>query len=639
MEDKGTRRARVAVLAVAAVLALVFGGAAVANASDGGIAVSDASSAPSEANVAVASGGASPFAASGPLYQAASALAGGEPEQSAGGSVVGILIDNTPEQGADPDAPDVSDSYLGILLAPGAGQLLCVSYMLTDGVEYTSDKVAPGWLASKPATDPVWPASRPWPDGFSGEPTFNGWCTDVAGTVPYDFATPVMADLVLWASWADGGRDMVTVTLDAGADGTVADPNNPGANPGRTLALTLRAGSAYPELPTPVRTGYEFVGWFDAELGGSQIYPTPAGVEAARVSEADCTLWAHWTPRTYWVHYVIDEGANVSYDQKVPYDENGAATFMTWDALAQLGYVAPQNKKLLGWHTDPAGDDAKGTFYAAGSAVPDLAQAASTGSLDVYAQWQGEHGDEEFVVTFRPELGVFADGSSADKVMEDVTLGTVIDAFDDPKRTGYQFAGWWLRANDEPTGAPVREWSFAEAVHSDLVLFARWDLRLDVTVPVSLGFAVDATTGAAIGPDAEHYAIKSRTVEPVGVESFELVSQRAELEAFFEAAEGEDWEEGVRETQLSLKSERADASLALALAGDRRALGPAAPDYALGAFSYSGITEDSTWEGADPSERLPIAFGLDVSRKLQVKVGQPGAVPIARLKVTVSARL
>ncbi len=633
------RRGMIAML-LACMLALVAGAGAFAA---GGASPTGADGAGGAAGMDVGARSVG-LGAESPLAAAARAVgsdAEAPPAESEGGSVVGILLDNTPPQ-LGPDDPDVGDSYLGILLSPNAGELLSVTYLLAEGVEYTRDSVAPGWQAARPR-DPVWPASRPWPVGFRGEPVFNGWCTDEAGTTPYDFSQPVVADLVLWAAWADGGRDAVKVTLDAGEGGLVADPTQPAATPGRTLELWLRPGSAYPALPTPAKTGWEFVGWYDAETGGSQVYPTPEGTPAGaepQVPEGGCTLWARWAPKTYWVHYVIDSGAGSTYDQRVPYDQNAGATFMRWDGdggLAELGYQAPQGKKLLGWHTDPAGNDDAGTFYGAGNALPDLAAAAPGGSLNVYAQWQGEYGPDEFSVAFKPEGGAFADGSGTDKRYENVALGTVLDAFEDPKRAGYQFGGWWLRANDAPDGALVRQWGFSEAVHEDLVLYARWDLRLDVTVPVSVAFAVDAESGEAIGPDAERYALKSRTVVPVAVKELELRSEQAELEAFFEPADGEPWADGVRETKLSLESEHASRAVELALAGERKALGAESADYAIPAFAYGGLAADDAWEGADPCERLRIAFGLAISDKLKVRLGQPDAVPIAHLKVTVSA--
>lgn len=75
-----------------------------------------------------------------------------------------------------------------------------------------------------------------------------------------------------------GSSAVYTVTLDP-AGGTV-DPSS----------IQVTAGSPYGELPTPVRSGYAFDGWFTSREGGTVI---TAGTTA--VLDAEQTLYAHWT--------------------------------------------------------------------------------------------------------------------------------------------------------------------------------------------------------------------------------------------------------------------------------------------------------------------------------------------------------
>lgn len=56
-----------------------------------------------------------------------------------------------------------------------------------------------------------------------------------------------------------------------------------------TVSKSVTYGSAYGELPTPVRDGYVFQGWFTAAEGGTEI--TAASIVAIT---ANATLWAHW---------------------------------------------------------------------------------------------------------------------------------------------------------------------------------------------------------------------------------------------------------------------------------------------------------------------------------------------------------
>ncbi len=97
---------------------------------------------------------------------------------------------------------------------------------------------------------------------------FKGWYADEDCTVEYNFATPVTADITIYAKWAQ----LVTVSFDA-AGGVGVD------------AVQIEAGSTLPELPTTTREGYVFNGWF---AGGEQ-----ASLET--VFDKDTTLTASWT--------------------------------------------------------------------------------------------------------------------------------------------------------------------------------------------------------------------------------------------------------------------------------------------------------------------------------------------------------
>ena len=54
----------------------------------------------------------------------------------------------------------------------------------------------------------------------------------------------------------------------------------------------------YGELPTAIKTGYQFNGWFTASTGGTQITPTSL-VETEPGSEKNKTLYAQWTANEY----------------------------------------------------------------------------------------------------------------------------------------------------------------------------------------------------------------------------------------------------------------------------------------------------------------------------------------------------
>jgi len=75
-----------------------------------------------------------------------------------------------------------------------------------------------------------------------------GWCTDVALTTVFDFATPITADTTLYAKWGD----KVTVTFNLNYDGAPAD---------FTVEYVVGEAIVLPE--NPVRADYMFLSWYD----------------------------------------------------------------------------------------------------------------------------------------------------------------------------------------------------------------------------------------------------------------------------------------------------------------------------------------------------------------------------------------
>ena len=107
--------------------------------------------------------------------------------------------------------------------------------------------------------------------------TFTGWYTDEACTNKYVGET-VRDDMTLYAGWQ---INRYTVTYDS-AGGTYCE------------SATVDWNTS-PTLPTPTRTGYTFVGWFDGE---TQYTDAPV--------KANKNLVAHWEIMTFTVTFMSD---------------------------------------------------------------------------------------------------------------------------------------------------------------------------------------------------------------------------------------------------------------------------------------------------------------------------------------------
>ena len=109
--------------------------------------------------------------------------------------------------------------------------------------------------------------------------TFVGWYSDAGLTtaVSFPYAHGQTADFILYAKWAAG---TYTVTYNynsaTGGNGVSSD--------------SFTTGGTAVTLPTPTRTSFQFLGWYDASTGGNLV---GAG-GAAFTTTASTTLYARW---------------------------------------------------------------------------------------------------------------------------------------------------------------------------------------------------------------------------------------------------------------------------------------------------------------------------------------------------------
>ncbi len=96
---------------------------------------------------------------------------------------------------------------------------------------------------------------------------------------------------------------------------TVTFNGNGGRVKSRESSREVEPGKPYGTMPTPLREGYEFQGWFTQSDGGSQV-------DAGTIFQqnADQTLYAHWVydPLAYWSFVLVNRTQQVYLCQQAP---------------------------------------------------------------------------------------------------------------------------------------------------------------------------------------------------------------------------------------------------------------------------------------------------------------------------------
>jgi len=265
--------------------------------------------------------------------------------------------------------------------------------------------------------------------------TFDNWyeSSDFMGS-PYNFSTPVVASLNLYAKWI---INQYTITFDSNGGSAV-------------IAITQDYNTEVTAPSAPTRTGYTFEGWYaDSGLTTPYTFST--------MSAQNLTLYAKWTINQYTITFDSNGGSAVTaitqdYNTAVSAPANPTKTDYTFD----------------GWYTDDVTFVNAYTF----STMP-------AGSITLYAKWVSAASSA--TVTFD------SDGGSA-VGSEVVTVGGLVTEPTEPTREGYTFLRW--------VDQFAVEWDFAnDTVEANMTLTAVWVInQYMITFDSNGGSAVDAIT-------------------------------------------------------------------------------------------------------------------------------------------------
>ncbi len=198
------------------------------------------------------------------------------------------------------------------------------SYLVTLDLNYNGAvnpdpiKVVAGDFLNRP-TDPIRQDYR-----------FIRWTSDKAGNEPFNFATTaVNSSFTIYAQWEQ--EFAVYFDLDDGSAKV-------------KVVATLNVPILMNAAPSVLRTGYQFLGWYN----GNDLYDFATPITAA------LNLKAHWKTidSSKEVHTVtINYNAGDTYPSISYYVEDGATTFTPSNPVIE-------GKEFLGWYQASQGNDA-----------------------------------------------------------------------------------------------------------------------------------------------------------------------------------------------------------------------------------------------------------------------------------------
>ena len=285
-------------------------------------------------------------------------------------------------------------------------------------------------------------------------------------------------------------------------------------------------------LPTPTRANHNFLGWFTAPLGGTQV------MSQTVMPNANTTLWARWQafganavtvtlepnpgaldwalrtrrvnlntavghlPSPVWANHVFlgwfDTASSVGGTQftqntivrgqtnlhgrwrgTITLNANGGTVFVpTVNAtigglVGTLPIATRSGHTFVGWFNTPA---ASGGYQVRASSILD-------GSGMVWARWQVN----EVTITFNPN------GGMVNTTSRTIPSGTAIGTLPEPSRDGYDFVGWFTTS--AATGGTQVNSNII--LNNNITLWARWQVN-QVTVSFNANGGTVSPTSRAI---------------------------------------------------------------------------------------------------------------------------------------------
>ena len=245
------------------------------------------------------------------------------------------VIPETPEIPVEPEVP-VAAATFTVSLNPNGGTVSQTSISVKENETY-----------------PKLPA--PTKSGF----TFKGWYTEISGGIEIESGSWLYlnANHTLYAQWNYTNTYLVTLNANGGS-----------VSP---ASVSVPVYENYPSLPTPVRNGFTFKGWYTSSSGGTLKKP-----DSPLFTNANHILYAQWNQNTPFI-ITLDANGGTITNSSISMSEN--ETYPTLPTPKRIGYA------FLGWYTTPSG----GVEKKAGSLI--YLNADHT----LYAQWNQSESDDK----------------------------------------------------------------------------------------------------------------------------------------------------------------------------------------------------------------------------------------------------
>lgn len=222
--------------------------------------------------------------------------------------------------------------------------------------------------------------------------------------------------------------------------------NPDGGTVSTSSIFAVKGKNYYSSLPTPTRTGYTFLGWYN---GNTKITSSNATTSKA------ITLTAKWSANKYKITF----NANGGTFKK---NQGGAITVTyngTYGTLPTASHITRSGYTFSGWYTEKSG----------GTKITSSTKVTIAGNDTLYARWTPK--DTIYKISLNTQGGTLPKGT---KSSFNVTYGKTYSALPTSvTKSGYNFKGWYT---EKSGGTKITPSTKVTIIGND-TLYAQWTAK------------------------------------------------------------------------------------------------------------------------------------------------------------------
>lgn len=280
------------------------------------------------------------------------------------------------------------------------------------------------------------------PEATRQEYTFLGWYLADGTPITKEFSKADNTNITLIAHWK---ANPYTVSFDA-CGGTVGVPS-----------IQCVVDSPIGDLPKPERQYYDFLGWFTASTGGTQVTST-----YVKSNSVNMTLFAHWTPHKYTITINANGGKCAETTRTVSVDQ----------AIGNLPDISKSYYTFDGWYTAASG----------GTKVTSAYKKSDDSNMTLYAHWTAG----TYTITWN------ANGGSCSQTTSTGTVDKAIGSTPTPTRSYYTFNGWYTAAS----GGTKVDTTYVNKTTDNKTFYAQWS-PMEYTMKFDLNGGTSFSSGSS----------------------------------------------------------------------------------------------------------------------------------------------